>query len=129
MRKTAPRALAAALTAALAVPAFAQEGDPAAGEKVFRKCAACHGIEADGPKKVGPTLYDVVGRTTGTVEDFKYSDVMVQAGADGHVWTPEELSIYLENPKAAMPGNKMTFVGLKKPEEVADVIAYLKTKM
>ena len=66
MTNSARRALAAALTAVLAVPAFAQEGDPAAGEKVFRKCAACHAIEMDGPNKVGPSLYDVVGRTTGT---------------------------------------------------------------
>jgi cytochrome c len=125
MTKTARRALAAALTAALAMPAFAQEGDPAAGERVFRKCAACHAIEMDGPNKVGPNLHDVVGRTTGTVEGFKYSDAMAQAGEEGHVWTPEELAIYLANPKQAMPGNKMTFPGLKKPEELADVIAYL----
>ena len=58
------------------MPAFAQEGDPAAGEKVFKKCAACHALEPDGPTKVGPNLYDVVGRTTGTVEGFKYSDAM-----------------------------------------------------
>lgn len=125
MTNSARRALAAALTAVLAVPAFAQEGDPAAGEKVFRKCAACHAIEMDGPNKVGPSLYDVVGRTTGTVEGFKYSDAMLKAGEEGHVWTPEELAIYLENPKQAMPGNKMTFPGLKKPEERADLIAYL----
>ena len=79
----------------------------------------------DGPNKVGPSLYDVVGRTTGTVEGFKYSDAMLKAGEEGHAWTPEELAIYLENPKKAMPGNKMTFPGLKKPEERADLIAYL----
>jgi cytochrome c len=74
---------------------------------------------------VGPSLHDVVGRTTGTVEGFKYSDAMLEAGGEGHVWSPEELSVYLENPKEAMPGNKMTFPGLKKPEERADLIAYL----
>jgi cytochrome c len=119
--------LAAALTTAFAVPTLAQDGDPVAGEKAFRKCAACHSIEPDGPSRVGPNLHGVVGRTTGTLEGFKFSDAMVEAGASGHVWTPEELDIYLENPKQAMPGNKMTFPGLKKPEERADVIAYLVT--
>jgi cytochrome c len=121
----AHRALAAALTAALAVPALAQEGDATAGEKVFKKCAACHTVEPGGPNKVGPSLHDIVGRTTGTVEGFKYSDAMVKAGEEGHVWTPEEISLFVENPKKAMPGTKMTFAGLKKPEERADLVAYL----
>jgi cytochrome c len=126
MRRHSRPALAAALTSAfLAVPALAQEGDPVAGEKAFRKCAACHSIEPGAPSKIGPNLHDVVGRVTGTFEGFKYSEAMAKAGQEGHVWTVEELSIYLENPKAAMPGNKMTFVGVKKPEERADVIAYL----
>ena len=121
----ARRALAAALMAALAGPALAQEGDAAAGEKVFKKCAVCHAVEPDGPVKPGPNLHDVVGRATGTVEGFKYSDAMLKAGEEGHVWTPEELSLYLENPKKMMPGTKMTFAGLKKPGERADVVAYL----
>jgi cytochrome c len=110
---------------ALAAPALAQDGDAEAGEKVFRKCAACHTAEADGPNRVGPNLHGVVGRTAGTVEGFKYSEAMVKAGEEGHVWTPENLAAYLENPKETIPGNKMTFAGLKKPEERADVIAYL----
>jgi cytochrome c len=112
---------------ALAAPALAQEGDPEAGEKVFRKCAACHSVEAGAKSKVGPNLHDVVGRKTGTLEGFKFSDAMEKAGEEGHVWTPEELSIFIENPKKAMPGTKMTFVGLKKPEDRADVIAYLQS--
>lgn len=115
---------AAILTAATALPAFA-EGDPAKGEKAFRKCLACHSIEADKPSKAGPNLHDVVGRTTATLADFKFSDAMVKAGAEGHVWTPEELDKFLENPKQMMPGTKMTFAGLKKADERADVIAYL----
>jgi cytochrome c len=125
MRMTAHRLLALAVAAAFAAPAAAQDGDPVAGEKVFKKCAACHSVELDGPNKVGPNLHGVVGRTTGTLEGFKFSDAMVKAGEEGHVWTPEELDIYLANPKKAMPGNKMTFAGLKKPEERADVVAYL----
>jgi cytochrome c len=126
MRRLSRPALAAALAATVfAAPAFAQEGDPVAGEKAFKKCAACHSIEPGAGSKIGPNLHDVVGRTTGTLPDFKYSDAMAKAGADGHVWTVEEIAIFLENPKKAMPGTKMTFVGLKKPEERANVIAYL----
>ncbi|HRO09959.1 MAG TPA: cytochrome c family protein [Amaricoccus sp.] len=120
-------ALAAALAVVLAVPAFAQEGDVAAGEKVFKKCAACHSLDPDGKAKVGPDLYGVVGRTTGTTEGFKYSDDMVKAGEEGHVWTPEEISTFLEAPKKMFPKTKMTFAGLKKPEERADVIAYIES--
>lgn len=123
--KIGARALAALPLAALACAAMAQDGDVAKGEKSFRKCAACHSIEAGGGSKVGPNLYGVIGRTTGTLEGFAFSDVMVEAGAEGHVWTPEELSLFLENPKKAFPGTKMTFAGLKKPEERADVIAYI----
>ena len=123
--KLARCALVAAPLAGLAAAAMAQEGDVANGEKVFRKCAACHSIKEGAPNMVGPNLYGVIGRTTGTLEGFKYSEVMTKAGEEGHVWTPEELSLYLENPKKMFPGTKMTFVGLKKPEERADVIAYI----
>jgi len=116
--------LAVTLFTALAAPAWA-EGDVANGEKVFRKCAACHTVEADGPARVGPNLHDVVGRVTGSFEGYAYSEVMTTMGAEGHVWTPEELDKYLENPRQFAPGTKMAFVGLRKPEERADVIAYL----
>ena len=122
MRHISRLALAAAF---LAAPALAQGGDPVAGEKAFKKCAACHSIEPGAASKIGPNLYGVVGRATGALEDFKYSDTMSKAGQEGHVWTVGELDIYLENPRAAMPGNKMTFVGLRKRGERADVISYL----
>lgn len=125
--KVTRRVLAAAALAAVAAPALAQEGDPANGEKVFRRCAVCHSLEADGPAKPGPSLHGVIGRTTGTLEGFAFSDALVTAGEAGHVWTPEEISLFIENPKKLMPGTKMAFVGLKKPEERADVIAYIES--
>lgn len=117
-------ACAVALFAAFAAPALA-EGDPVKGERVFKKCAACHSVEAGGPSKAGPNLHDVIGRKTGEFDGFKFSDVMIKAGEDGHVWTPEEIEHFVENPKKMFPGTKMAFVGLKKPEERADVVAYL----
>ena len=106
--------------------AFA-DGDAAMGEKIFVKCKACHENEK-GVNKIGPTLKGVVGRKTATVPDFKYSDAMLAKGAAGQVWDEATLTVYLPDPRAFVPGTKMTFAGLKKPDEVANVIAYLKTK-
>lgn len=117
-------ALGAALSFLVVLPAFA-DGDAAEGEKVFKRCQACHVATAD-TNRVGPYLHGVVGRKAGSVEGFNYSEGMKKAGADGLVWTPENLDKYLTDPKAEVPGNKMAFAGLKKPEEVANVIAYLK---
>ena len=111
-------AIAALLTAG---PAFA-EGDATAGKKVYNKCKTCHALEA-GKKKLGPTLHGIIGRTAGTVEGYKYSDVMKESGI---VWTEENIDAYLAKPKEFMPGNKMVFPGLKKDQQRADVIAYLK---
>jgi len=116
----------AALASAVlfAVPAHA-EGDAAAGEKVFAKCKACHEVEK-GVNKVGPTLKGVVGRPAASVPDYKYSEAMLAKGAEGLVWTEENLTAYLPDPKAYVPKTKMAFAGLKKPEDVANIIAYLK---
>lgn len=114
--------LAAALV--LAAPAHA-EGDAAKGEKVFAKCKACHENQK-GVNKVGPTLKGVVGRKAGAAEGFKYSEAMAAKGAEGLVWDEANIAAYLADPKGFIPKNKMAFPGLKKPEEVADVIAYLK---
>jgi cytochrome c len=116
------------LAAAAAATAFAaQAGDPAAGEKAFKKCAACHAVGADAKNKVGPQLNGVVGRVAGSADGFKYSDAVLAKKAEGFVWTPENLDAYLTNTKEFIAGNKMAFAGLKKPEERADVIAYLAT--
>jgi cytochrome c len=110
-----------------AVPALA-EGDVANGEKIFKKCMACHTAEA-ATNKIGPSLKGVVGRKAATVEGYKYSTDLVALGAAGTVWDDANLGKYLENPKVMAPKGKMAFPGLKKPEERADVIAFLKTKM
>ena len=115
----------AALIVATGVTAAQAEGDAAAGEKVFKKCAACHVVDSD-DKKVGPSLHNVIGRTAGTTEGFKYSKSMIEAGEGGLVWSEESIGEYLKDPKGYVKGNKMSFAGLKKDEDVANVIAYLK---
>lgn len=119
-------ALAAVLFAAFAAPALA-EGDAVKGEKVFKKCMACHSVVEGAPSKVGPNLHGVVGRKTASLEGFKYSPAMVKMGEEGHIWTAEEIDRLVEAPMKTFPGIKMAFPGLKKPEERADVIAYLTT--
>ena len=108
------------------MPALA-DGDPAAGEKVFKKCKACHDVGADAKNKVGPVLNGVVGRTAGTYPDFSYSDAMKTAGEEGLVWDEETLDKYLKKPKDVVPKTKMTFAGLRKEDDIKDVIAYLET--
>jgi cytochrome c len=102
----------------------AAQGDPAAGEKVFAKCKACHVLDTS-TNRIGPHLGDVIGRTAGSVEGFKYSDAMKAKGEEGLVWNDETIAAYLADPKGYIPKNKMAFPGLKKEEDVANVIAYL----
>jgi cytochrome c len=102
-----------------------QAQDAAAGEKVFAKCKACHVIDKD-QNKVGPSLMGVVGRTAGTHPNFKYSNGMIEAGKAGLVWDDAKLTEYLRDPRGMIKGGKMAFPGLKKDEDLANVIAYLK---
>lgn len=97
--------------------------DAAAGEKVFGKCKACHKI--DGGDAVGPHLNGVVGRVMASMPSFPYSETLVGMGSGS--WTPEELNHFLTNPKVYAPGTKMSFAGLPKIEDRANVIAYLAT--
>ncbi len=96
--------------------------DPAAGEKVFRKCSACHKVEK-GENAVGPYLYGVVGRPVDTAEGYSGYSGALEKVAD--VWTPENLNHFLTNPAGYAPGTAMGFAGLKKVEDRAAVIAYL----
>jgi len=119
------RLLIIAGTALLALTAQASaEGDAAKGEKVFRKCQACHAVGPDAKNKVGPQLNGVVGRDWGAVEGYKYSKALIEMG-DGKVWDEATLDAYLTKPKDVIPKGKMAFAGLRKEQDRADVIAYL----
>jgi len=97
--------------------------DVGKGERVFGKCKACHQL-ADGANGTGPHLYAVVGRAVAAADGFGYSGALSEAT---DAWTPEALNGFLENPKSYAPGTSMGFAGLKKPEDRANVIAYLET--
>ena len=101
------------------------QADPAAGEKVFGKCKACHGAESGGANKVGPNLWDVVGRAKAAAPGFSYSAALSGKGGE---WTYENLNAFLAAPKEYAPGNKMTFAGLKAADDRAAVIAWLRTR-
>jgi cytochrome c len=113
----------AAALAGVTLSYSAYAGDAAAGKSVFNKCAICHSPVA-GKNSVGPSLFGVVGRASGSVAGFSYSDAMKAANK---TWDEATLDAYLENPKAMVPGTKMIFPGLPKPEDRANVIAYLDT--
>lgn len=119
----APVEAAPAQAAPVAVAAAPVAGDAAKGEKVFAKCKACHKI--DGKDATGPHLNGVVGRASGSVAGFKYSDDMA---ALGKTWDAALLDIYLTKPKAMVPGTKMAFAGLPKAQDRADLIAFLATQ-
>ncbi len=107
-------------------PPFAElyaAADPAAGEAVFRNCRSCHALE-QGKNGTGPSLYGVVGRPIDSIADYSYSGALLQIGTE---WTPENIDHFLTNPKVAAPGTKMTYNGLAKPEDRANLIAYLAT--
>ncbi|MBY8975111.1 cytochrome c family protein [Rhodobacteraceae bacterium NNCM2] len=111
--------------ALIATGTAAQAGDAAKGEKVFRKCKACHKLE-EGKNAVGPSLYAIVNSPIASVDGFSYSDAMATYG-EGKTWTVEELDAFLTKPKAHIKGTKMSFAGLRKEDQRADVIAYLET--
>jgi cytochrome c len=100
-------------------------GDPAAGEKVFNKCKICHNVGEGAKTKIGPELNGIVGRKQASIEGFSYSQGLKDMSAKGGVWTEEELTKYLHDPKAYNPTTKMAFAGLPKDQDIADVIAYL----
>ena len=107
------------------IKALLAMGDLAHGEKVFKKCSACHMIAAGGKNMIGPNLWSVIGRTAGSVGDYKYSKAMVAYGKE---WSFEEMNSYLIKPQACIKGTKMAFAGLRKEKDRASVIIYMNSK-
>lgn len=108
------------------ISALLASADVGAGEKAFRKCASCHTNEAGGANKVGPALYDVVGRAIASVEGFSYSSAL-KAYGEGKTWDYEALNGFLWKPKTYIKGTSMGFAGIKKAGDRADLVAYLRS--
>jgi cytochrome c len=123
MNKEKIAAVALAAVMALASTSAIAAGDVKKGKKVFNKCKACHAIKAR-KKRVGPTMFGIVGRDAGTLKGFKFSKAMK---ASGITWDDANLNEYLKKPRKFVPKTKMSFAGLKKDADRANVIAYLKT--
>lgn len=127
---TAPNAAIVPATAAPAVETadikpLLGAADPAKGETLAKVCAACHTFAKDGPNKVGPNLWDVVGKSRPHLaEGFAYSTAMKAAGG---TWDYDALNLYIANPRTSVPGNKMAYAGMKNDKDRADVIAYLRS--
>jgi cytochrome c len=121
--KSAALAAVTAFLAVTAAPALA--ADAAEGEKIFRRfCTACHITTAEGPKRLGPTLAGLIGRKSGSVEGFRYSEANKNANI---TWSVQTLDPYLKDPKAVIPGTIMAFAGVKKDDERENLISYLQT--
>jgi len=104
------------------ISAIMSLGDVVSGEKIFKKCAACHSINSGGANKIGPALYNVVGRKVGGVNDYKYSKALATYDKD---WTFEELNGFLQKPASYLKGTKMSYAGLRKEKDRASIIKYL----
>jgi cytochrome c len=112
------------LLAALTRPAQAQDvpADPLHGKRLFLMCAACHTLHAGEADKVGPNLYEVIGKPAASRGEFAYSDALKQSGI---IWSPETLNAWLKQPSALVPGCKMAFAGLPNDQDRINIIAYL----
>ena len=127
---TAPAAGAASGGAAAPVVPIADrlaKADPAAGKQIASKCLACHTLDKGQPAKIGPNLYGIVGDPAAHMDGFKYSKAMEDKKAAGWIWDFDHLDAFITQPKAEVPGTAMGFAGLPKPEDRANVIAYLNT--
>ncbi|MDE2183419.1 MAG: cytochrome c family protein [Alphaproteobacteria bacterium] len=120
----------AAVAALLASPALAMSvspsaGDAAKGAAVFQRCAMCHTADQGAGNRLGPNLFDVVGRKSAALPNFSYSTALKSSGI---TWTDDKLAQWVANPQKLVPGTRMTFAGLSNPDDVHNVIAYLHTK-
>ena len=112
-------------TAAVDIKALLALGTIEHGEKVFKKCTACHVVAKGGKNKIGPVLYGVLGRKSASISDYKYSKALI---AHSKVWSYEEMNAYLLKPQAHIKGTKMAFAGLKSEKDRASVIVYMNSK-
>jgi cytochrome c len=117
--------IVAALSLVLGAGSAMAEGDADKGAKVYNKCKACHQVGENAKNRTGPVLNGVVGGEVASVEGFKYSKAMIAFADRGAVWDLDTLSAFLADPKGVVPKTKMTFKGLKKEEDIANLIAYL----
>ena len=116
--------MSAALAAAVMLMTAGADAEAATPPKSFTICGVCHATAEGAPNKVGPDLFDIIGRKAGSVEGFNYSNAMKSSGL---TWTPEELDSYLESPQKVVPGTIMAFPGLRNPAQRQEIIDYLKT--
>lgn len=114
-----------ALALAMAGPTFGQEGDAAAGQKVFARCSSCHDVGENPRNRMGPYLTGVVGRPAASVDGFTYSKPMSEARDSGLIWTPEALDGFIAAPHDYVPGTKMPNMAIKDATQRANLIAYL----
>jgi cytochrome c len=114
-------AIAGLSAAMLASPVSAQDAEN--GADVFKKCRACHQVGENAKNAVGPVLNGLIGRKAGSVEGFNYSDANKHSG---FTWDEETFAKYIKDPRGVMPGTKMAFAGIKDPEDIKDLTAYLK---
>lgn len=103
------------------------QGDPERGQKIYRRCVACHFVDQD-KNRIGPTLKNVMGRKAGTITGFKFSPAMVKAGENGLIWTRETLIQYLHSPQAMVKGTRMASIKITSDQDIDDLIAFIEKK-
>ena len=101
-----------------------KNADPGKGKTIAKKCLMCHNLGKGEPNKIGPHLWDVLGRKKGAIEGFSYSKAIINKGG---VWTYEDIYHLISKPQKFIPGTRMAFPGIKKPEDTANLLAYLRT--
>jgi cytochrome c len=120
-------ATAAADAGPVDIAAYMQNANAEAGAASLKKCTTCHDFTKGGPNKVGPNLWNILGNSVGHQGDYAYSKVISDAHAAGEKWSYQHLSDFIASPKKTYAGTKMAFAGISKPEERANLIAYLRT--